>query len=427
LSTAFLQLNGDYDLHKAPPLHMDVKLLPRSLSAVTQPYFFRDNIEQPVYKLRDPALRNAPTTPPTFSAWSHYNYQGIRFEVGHVVHFGEQPVNIVPALSLSLSHHAQVLPSTEKTVSFASDETPEGSNVKSGKLSGIPPGWKALPTLANANPPGHTNFLYEVPFSDRKPVTVELSETLQDGTTYSEGYRPIGYGDLPRTNYYTPATDRIVPVDLKLPAARKIGYLPGTGDAVPEALESIGLKPEMLTVADLTAEKLKQYDSVVLGVRTYASHPDLHGAPTQALLNYAKSGGNVVVQYQTAEFTGDDAPYPLTLGRDAEKVVDETDPVRLIEDFNDPAVRLLVTPNRIRPEDFDGWVEERGHGFLQKWDPRYSTPTETHDPGEDPQRGGLATVKLGEGRWTYLAFAVYRQLPEAVPGAFRLFVNLLQR
>jgi LmbE family N-acetylglucosaminyl deacetylase len=425
--TAFLQLNSGYDLHTAAPLHVDVKLLPRSVSAVSQPYFFRDNIEQPVYKLRDASLRNAPVTPPAFSAWSHYNYRGVTFEVGRVVHAGPQSVNVVPALSIAVSSHAQALASGERTFSFGSQQTPADAAIKSVKVGGIPPSWKSLPVTTGANLTGHTDFLIEVPMGDRKPATVEVSATLQDGSTYNEGYRSIGYGDLPRTNYYTPATDRIVPVDLKLPAARKIGYLPGTGDAVPEALASIGLKPEMLTVADLTAEKLQGYDTVILGVRTYAAHSDLHGAPTQALLDYAKAGGNVVVQYQTAEFTGDDAPYPLTLGRDAEKVVDETDPVRLLEEPNDPAQRLLVVPNRIHPEDFNGWVAERGHGFLRTWDNHYSAPTETHDPGEDPQRGGLVTTQLGNGRWTYLAFAVYRQLPEAVPGAFRLFVNLLEK
>ena len=247
------------------------------------------------------------------------------------------------------------------------------------------------------------------------------SVVLPNHETVSEGYRSIGYGNLQRTNYYTPATDRIVPVDLKLPAKTRIGYLPGTGDDVPAALTSVGLKPDTLTVADLTPAKLANYDTVILGVRTYNAHPELHGAATQALFDYAKSGGNVVVQYQTAEFTGEDAPYPLTLGRDAEKVVDETDPVQLL----DAKAPLLITPNAITPADFNGWVEERGHGFLRTWDVHYTVLTEVHDPGEEPQRGGLVTAALGKGRWTYVAFALYRQLPEAVPGAYRLFVNLL--
>jgi hypothetical protein len=178
----------------------------------------------------------------------------------------------------------------------------------------------------------------------------------------------------------------------------------------------------MLTVADLTPDKLKPFDTVILGVRTYAAHPELHGAPTQALLDYARNGGNVVVQYQTTEFTAADAPYPLSLGSN-EKVVDETAPVQLL----DPSSALLTAPNRLTPADFNGWIEERGHGFLATWDDHYTALTETHDPGQSPQRGGLITTPLGKGRWTYCAFALYRQLPEAIPGAFRLFANLLNR
>jgi len=395
---------------------------------ISRPYFSRSGIEAPVYELNQPGLRNAPATPPALTAWTKVEFRGTTVEMGRIVHDGPQPLSFVPAYSLTLSAHAQVVPQSERSLAITATlrPVPKGDAVSPITLQ-LPKGWSQVKDAKATSPEGGKQFLVVPPAGSSWPVAeIHATARAKAGEIYTEGYRPVGYGDLPRTGFYTPAADRIVPVDLKLPAARRIGYLPGTGDAVPEALESIGLKPEMLTVADLTADKLKQYDSVVLGVRTYVAHPDLHGAPTQALLDYAKSGGNVVVQYQTAEFTGDDAPYPLTLAHYAGTVVDETAPVRLIEDLNDPAVRLLVTPNRIRPEDFDGWVEERGHGFLRTWDPRYSAPTETHDPGEDPQRGGLVTVKLGEGRWTYLAFAVYRQLPEAVPGAWRIFVNLLE-
>jgi hypothetical protein len=267
--------------------------------------------------------------------------------------------------------------------------------------------------------------------------------TRPDGSLeITDGFRSIGYGSLPRTNFYTPATLRIVPVDLKLPPEnkRRIAYLPGTGDDVPAALASIGLTPTILKVSDLTPASLARFDTVILGVRTYNAHPDLHGAPTQALFDFARNGGNVVVQYQTNEFSAADAPYPLTLH--GERVVVETAPVVLLAARSSqleagsrpsPADALLTTPNKIIPADFNNWIEERGHGFLDTWDPHYTALTETHDPGapsehiadQAPQRGGLITTPLGKGRWTYCAFALYRQLPEAVPGAFRLFVNLL--
>jgi hypothetical protein len=393
---------------------------PVSTLVVTRPYFYRDSIEEPVYQLKVPALRNAPQTPPAVVAWARVDYRGTAIELGRVVHDEAQAVQIVPAANLSLSQHAQVLPNDASALTLVTMLSPVEKPTKEPKLA-VPAGWKIGPTMSDTTGTGEMSFTVEAPTSHRDAITIKASVMLPNHETVSEGYSSIGYGDLQRTNYYTPATDRIVPVDLKLPARTRIGYLPGTGDDVPAALTSVGLKPDTLTVADLTPAKLANYDTVILGVRTYNAHPELHGVATQALFDYAKAGGNVVVQYQTAEFTGEDAPYPLTLGRDAEKVVDETAPVQLL-DAKSP---LLSTPNAITPEDFNGWIEERGHGFLRTWDARYTVLTEVHDPGEEPQRGGLLTVALGKGRWTYVAFALYRQLPEAVPGAYRLFVNLL--
>jgi LmbE family N-acetylglucosaminyl deacetylase len=388
---------------------------------VTRPYFFRNNIEDPVYRLRIPALRNAPATPPALVAWASIDYKGVSISLGRVVHAGDQPVHFVPPFSVALSSHAQVLPSGMHSISSTvSIQSAGDTSLKGRLLLSIAPGWTVKP----AQLPLHTetSTLTLETASAKQPATLTAVAHTENGDHISEGFRPIGYGSLPRTNVYTPAIDRIVPVDLKLPPPdkRRIGYLEGTGDDVPSALASIGLKPTILTVADLTPDKLSHFDTIILGVRTYNAHPDLHGAPTAALLDFARSGGNVLVQYQTYEFTAADAPFPLELGR-AEKVVDETDPVEIL---HADSIRFTA-PNRIVTADFDHWIEERGHGFLGSWDPHYTALTETHDPGQAPQKGGLITVQLGRGHWTYCAFALYRQLPEAVPGAFRIFVNLL--
>jgi len=394
-------------------------------TVLTRPYFQRDNIEQPVYELRIPSLRNAPQSPNAFTAFALVACGDIEVQIGGVVRYAyddKEPVQVVPALDISLSSHAQVLPIPAHHLHIEVRDQSFGSRAY---LTGI-----CLPSGCVAKASKYLSDRREIYTLDvpRELWNHEFNVTARGATeddwkgivNPAEGLRPIGYGDLPRTNYYTPATTRIVPVDLKLPIHHNIAYLPGTGDSIPEALASINLKPTLLTIADLTPAKLAQYDTVILGVRAYSAHPDLHGTPTQALLNYARNGGNVVVQYQTTEFTADDAPYPLSLGSN-EKVVDETAPVHLL-DAKSP---LLTTPNLITPADFNNWIEERGHGFLTSWDPHYTALTETHDPGQSPQRGGLITTPLGSGRWTYCAFALYRQLPEAVPGAYRLFLNLL--
>ncbi len=399
------------------PWQEDINITPAITGSETRPYFYRENIEQPVYQLHDTSLRNAPSTPPALTAWANLFFRRTAIEMSRVVEASGQPVSFVPPASVLLTSHSQVLPEAQDSLILSAMVSPPGTRTETKSLEG----WKVTPYIQyRQKSTGLKQLRLTALSTNRRPCKVHVIAVVEDGKKVTEGYRPIGYGDLPRTNYYTPATIRVVPVDLKLPTRHRIAYLPGTGDAVPEALTSIGLTPTLLSVADLTPIRLAQFDTVILGVRTYNAHPDLHGAPTQQLLDYAHNGGNVIVQFQTGEFTAADAPFSLTLGY-AEKVVDETVPVQLLN----PAAPLFNAPNHITPADFNNWVEERGHGFLRTWDPRYTALTETHDPGQAPQRGGLITTPLGKGRWTYCAFALYRQLPEAVPGAFRLFANLL--
>jgi hypothetical protein len=370
-------------------------------------------------------LRNASATPWPLVVTVFVTHRDHMIVLGRIIHSGPQPVQIIPPVSLALDRNAQVLPDSTRSLNIdvhtATEDHPQGEIHLHA-----PQDWLVRSPQRPLRS-GDETFFASLPNRPlNSPALLKAGATVS-GSTYTEGYRPVGYGSLPRTNIYTPATDHIVPVDLNLPPEnkRRIGYLPGTGDAVPSALASIGLTPTILKVSDLTPEKLSHFDTVILGVRTYNAHPDLHGAPTAALLAFARNGGNVVVQYQTREFTAADAPFPLDLGSD-EKVVDETAPVQLPQS-PDPAANspLLTTPNRITSADFNNWIEERGHGFLSSWDPHYTALTETHDPGQAPQRGGLLTVQLGRGHWTYCAFALYRQLPEAVPGSYRLFANLL--
>ena len=386
---------------------------------ISRPYFSRKNIEQSVYDISVPEFRNAAGTPAALTCWNELEYKGVRFRLGAVAGHERQPVSFNPPASLLLSAHAQIYPSSESSVNFFATLSPvtNGPIVRTLKIG---KGWQTGLGMGDMTVPGQTALQIKKVAANAGPTLLQASVKLPDGTTINEGYRLVGYEDLPRTNFYTPATVRVVPAELKLPSHARIAYLPGTGDGVPSALSSIGLTATVLSVADVNAQKLAEFDTVVLGVRTYAAHPELHGAPTKALLAFARSGGNVVLQYQTSEFTGDDAPFPLDFGN-AEKVVDETDTVRLL----DPSAASLSTPNRLNSADFHGWVEERGHGFLQTWDTRYTALTETSDPGQEPQRGGWITTRIGRGHWSYCAYALYRQLPEAVPGAYRILMNQL--
>jgi len=236
-----------------------------------------------------------------------------RIILSRVVHAGSQPVSFTPPVSLSLSRHAELMlrwrePGSAVDANVQSQV--DTSTTPVVKLA-IPDGWKLLNTYPLKD--GTASFLVDAPEGpNRLSGTVSASVTFPGGASYTEGYRAIGYPGLTTTNIYIPAKELLIPADIRLPHGYpRIGYLRGTGDSVPEAIESLGQNaPTILTVADLTLDHLKQFDTVILGVRTYSAHPDLHGAPTQALLDYARNGGNVVVQYQTTEFTSEDAPYP---------------------------------------------------------------------------------------------------------------------
>jgi hypothetical protein len=240
------------------------------------------------------------------------------------------------------------------------------------------------------------------------------------GHQYPEGYETVGYAGLRPYNYYRPGPYKLVGVDVKLASDLKVGYVMGTGDDVPQSLESLGVRVHLLPPAEINAGNLAAYDVIVLGIRAYAARPEL-AASTARLLEYVKQGGVLIVQYNSREYDHNYGPYPISLSGDPEKVVDETGPVQILK----PQSPLFSWPNRITAADFQGWVEERGHSFMQSWDPRYQALTETHDPGQDEQKGGLLYARYGQGAYVYIAYALYRQMPEGVPGAYRIFANLL--
>jgi hypothetical protein len=235
--------------------------------------------------------------------------------------------------------------------------------------------------------------------------------------TYQSGWQSIGYPGLLPYNIYRPAQLKARKVDVKLAPGLRIGYVMGPGDLVPEAVEELGANPHMLSADDVASASLSAWNVIVIGIRAYSTRPELAVAQSR-LDEFVRNGGTLIVQYQSGNFP---APLPLSMGRTPERVVDEQSPVKLLE----PANAVLSSPNKITAADFNGWVEERGHSFLDTWDPGYTALTETADEGQDAQRGGLIVAHPGKGTYIYVAYALYRQLPELVPGAYRLLANLL--
>jgi hypothetical protein len=388
---------------------------------ITRPYFFRTDPKGTNYILRNEALRDAPVTPPALIAWGTVKYQDVPLSIERIVSSSGQPVSFVPSMSITVTPQLSVLPDDISYVTIFMNATPVGQPIRSENLI-IHDGWTAIPAPPAPTVSGPMTFRVQAPADSRHPTSAQGMVRLPDGPFFAEGYRPVGYPGLTYTNYYTPATARIVPVDVHTAPSLNIAYLPGTGDDLPASIEDLGIHAHILTLADLTPATLAPYDAVILGVRAYAAHPELAGPGSRALLDYATNGGVVLLQYMTARFGDAEAPFPISVpGDPAHNVVDEAQPVTLLA----PDSPLLTWPNRITPADFDQWIEERGHGFAASWAQQYTPLLEVHDPGQPPQQGGLLVAHTGKGLYIYCALALYRQLPEGVPGAYRLLANLI--
>jgi len=206
-----------------------------------------------------------------------------------------------------------------------------------------------------------------------------------------------------------------------VPAGLRVGYVEGAGEAWPGILGRIGITPSVLAAYSLAGADLGKYDVIVTGIRAYEVRHDL-GAANARLLEYVRGGGTLIVQYNKYEMVeGHFNPFPITLASPHDRVTDEAAPVRVL----DPASPVFNWPNRITEADWQGWVQERGLYFAHTWAPEYTPLLEMADPGEAPMRGSLLVAKYGRGTYVYTGLAFFRQLPEGVPGAWRLFANLL--
>jgi hypothetical protein len=239
---------------------------------------------------------------------------------------------------------------------------------------------------------------------------------------YHSGYQVISYPHIEPRFLYRDSTAEASILDVKTAAGLKVGYIEGAGDDFANALERLGVSVERLKPEDLSAGDLSRFDTIVMGVRVYEVRPDVI-ANNSRLLEYVKNGGTLVVQYNKGEIVaGNFTPYPVKMGRGMpDRVTDETAPVTIL----DPTNPLFNFPNKITGRDFDGWVQERGAYFFSEWDKSFRPLLASQDAGEDLKQGGELIAQYGKGYYIYTAYAWFRQLPQGVPGAYRLIANLV--
>jgi hypothetical protein len=255
---------------------------------------------------------------------------------------------------------------------------------------------------------------------EKKPFAFEAT---QGGIPkmFAQRMTTISYDHIPSLNYFTKNTITVMPVDVKT-TGKKIGYVVGAGDKVPLALQQMGFEVVLLKENDLVSGKLDHYDAIVMGIRAYNVHEWLE-QKHEALMEYVRNGGNMIVQYNTnsnaGPFRNKIGPKPFTISRN--RVTEEDAAVVMLDD-KDP---LLNFPNKISNEDFKGWIQERGIYFGDAFGTDYKPILAMHDKGEADMNGSLLVRNEGKGRFIYTGLVFFRELPAGVPGAFRLFANLV--
>ncbi|HUQ81433.1 MAG TPA: PIG-L family deacetylase [Gemmatimonadaceae bacterium] len=242
-----------------------------------------------------------------------------------------------------------------------------------------------------------------------------------NGKRFTTGYTAIEYDHIRPQRLYREASVAIEAVDLKVPADAVIAYIQGVGDNSAAMLQQLGLRVTVLSPTDIPKTDLSRYNAIVVGTRAYESNDALR-ANNAALLDYVKRGGTMVVQYGQTEMQDKGImPFPITLSRPADRVTDESSPIRIL----DSKARVLAFPNAIDSADFRGWIQDRSLYMPRTHAPEYAGVLATNDPGEPANDGAVLVAKYGEGTYVYTTLAFFRQLPNGVPGAARLFVNLL--
>jgi hypothetical protein len=333
----------------------------------------------------------------------------------------------VPALALTLAPSEIVVPiGGPRRVNIRVSITNNADGAVSGSLRlQVPRGWTVAPrkqplTFSRAGERAPVTFSVGIPVVRQGDNRIEAVASTGK-RQYREGYEVIPHLDPKMGHLYKDAVATVRGIDVKIAPALKVGYVMGIGDEVPSALAQLGVKVTMLGQRELATADLRTFNAIMTGTRAYAVREDLE-TYNRRLLDYVKNGGNLIVLYNTPEFVPNQfAPYPGELPRDPEEVSEEDSPVDILA----PRDPVFTTPNRITKKDFDNWVEQRGSKFWSSWSPNYTPMIATWDKGQAPQKGGWLHARYGKGHYTYFAYALHRQLPYAVPGAYRLLANLL--
>ena len=396
----------------------------------SQPYWLRKPGTLGAFAVDDQTLVGLPENPPELPVEIvlQVNGQELRYTVDTKYRTvdpvaGElrRPLVIAPPVFVKVADNVLVF-GTKQPKSVSVHITAATGPVKGELKLAVPEGWEVYPAslpvdLKGANAEMGASFTVKPP--DQNGEGTLRAIVSIDGRDYSFERVRISYLHIGVHTLMPRSEVKLVRADIRKKGDR-IGYIPGAGDDIPESLQQIGYSVKILSETDITAKDLAQFSAVVLGIRAYNTQDRISNWLPE-LFAYVKTGGVVIAQYNTlADLKTEQlGPYPLEISRD--RVTDENAEVRILA----PNHPLMTTPNKITSKDFEGWVQERGLYFPKKWDPTWTAILSSNDPKEKPLDGGLLVAKFGKGFFVYTSYSWFRQLPAGVPGAYRLFANML--
>jgi LmbE family N-acetylglucosaminyl deacetylase len=414
---------------------------------LTEPYWLRTARKSNLFEWPNTGSQTLPFDPPSLVAHVTVNINGTDVTLDQPVQYryadparGEirREINVVPPVSVTVDKSLLVAP-----LNSGIDRRKLNVTVRSNSMtpvSGKVELTASTFTVVGALAPPPVDFQlrakgesavvsFDLPVGrggQAMSIPIQVSAVVGQ-KRFSESMNVISYPHIQTHRYYTPAEVRVLVLDLKT-VPLNVGYIMGSGDEVPDAIREMGMNVTLLDEKALASGDLSKYDTIVVGIRASETRPDFV-ANNKRLLDYVNAGGNLIVQYQRGNFAASGLlPFPAnaqdrqgTAAGSIARVVDENAPVEILQ----PQHPIFNFPNKITQEDFKGWVQERNAYNLVTFDQRYTPLLESHDPGEIPNQGGLVLTNLGKGTYIYTSYSWFRQLPAGVPGAYRIFANLI--
>ena len=396
----------------------------------TFPYWLNKKGSLGMYNVADTDLISLPETPRAIYAYFKVSFNGyiINFSKEVVYKYNDpvngevyQPFEILPEVSASFNENVYIFAGKEaQNISVKVKSVKD--NLKGKLILRVPESWKVFPenyefNLAQKGEEQSFEFEVTPPMDQSEELISPIIEIGEQ--TYTNQLVEIDYDYIPFQSIIMPSEAKVVRLNIQK-KGQIVGYIQGAGDVVPTSLRQIGYTVIEINEDDITPEKLANFDAVILGIRAYNTN-DRAKFYQKHLHNYVHNGGTLIAQYNTrhrlkVEQVG---PYPIKLSRD--RVTDENSEVRIIN----PSHELLNYPNKISENDFEGWVQERGLYFPNEWDKNYEAIISINDKNESPKTGSLLVAKYGEGNFIYTGLSFFRELPAGVPGAYKLFANML--